>query len=182
MATIDELTTGNVEGTGTFDVMMRAVNAQIKEQYDSSRITGSDYATVYLGAMTAVLQQASSFLLQSEQSSKQVELLEAQVRKTEKEIALLQQKIVTEEAETIGDENTVGGLKGKQMELIQKQAEGFDRNAEQKVAKMMIDTWTVRQTTDGADTANNGLVDSEINRVLNIAKTGIGLTPYEPES
>ena len=45
----------------------------------------------------------------------------------------------------------------------------------------MIDTWSVRRTTDeGTLVSDNGLDDEEINRVLNKAKEGIGLTPHIP--
>ena len=54
--TIAELTSASVDGTGVFDVLMRAVNAHIGEQFDRQRITGSDYAKVYLGAVSAVMQ------------------------------------------------------------------------------------------------------------------------------
>lgn len=266
---LDDLTKGSVDGTGAFDVLMRTVADHLDSQYKESKITGSDYANIYLGSLTAVLQQSSQYLLGSEQLNKQLllldaqiknmelqsELVEAQVRKMDadtevsiKQIGLMDEqiaqaieqtklitqqtqevlknielktaqvtklgadqslveqqtvnaenqnttitkqqdkldaenlilakKLATEEAQTEGDEATVKGLIGKQMILLDKQAEGFDRNAEQKLAKIMIDTWTVRQTTDGAETTSNGLVDSEINNVLNIAKTGIGAPTF----
>lgn len=243
MIDVASLTDGSINGDGVFDKLMTSVTAHIERQSSNSRITGSDYANVYLGSLTTVLNQSSSFLLQSEQlnkqlllldeqianvqanselvaaqkakmeadtalSVKQLEVLQAQIEqsnastaltnrqktnaeaqydlilkqqdKADKETALLDQKLTTEIAQTIGDETTVKGILGKQMELIQKQAEGFDRNAEQKLVKMMIDTWTVRQSTDGADTLNNGLADSEINNVLNIAKTGVGAPTFNP--
>ncbi len=243
MIDVTSLTDGSINGDGVFDKLMTSVTAHVERQYSNSRITGADYANVYLGSLTTVLNQSSTFLLQSEQlnkqlllldeqianvqanselvaaqkdkmeadtalSIKQLEVLQAQIEqsnasteltnqqktnaeaqydlilkqqdKADKETALLDQKLTTEIAQTTGDETTVKGILGKQMELIQKQAEGFDRNAEQKLVKMMIDTWTVRQSTDGADTLNNGLADSEINNVLNIAKTGVGAPTYNP--
>lgn len=243
MININDLTDGQINGDGTFDKLMTSVTAHVERQYKNSRVTGADYANVYLGSLTAVLGQSSTFLLQSEQLNKQLQLLDAQIAnvtantelvdaqvakmeadtaisvkqlelldnqilesqanvalvnqqklnaeaqytliqkqqlKVDKESELLAQKLTTEIAQTSGNETTVQGVLGKQMELIQKQADGFDRNAEQKLVKMMIDTWTVRQSTDGADVLNNGLGDSEINNVLNIAKTGIGAPTYNP--
>lgn len=267
--TIDDLTKGEVGGTGTFDRMMLAITAHLDKQYNESKITGSDYATVYLGALTTVMQQATAYLLgaerlekellliqeqidnmqkqtalveaqianinadtlikteqiqltanqaaqvieqtklttsQKNQVDKEIELLTQQVLKAMQDTALVAQQVInttnqnttitkqqekldaenaillekleTEQAQTKGTTATVSGLIGKQMLLIDKQAEGFDRNAEQKLAKIMVDTWTVRQTTDGADVAANGLSDNEINKILNIAKTGIGSTPF----
>lgn len=266
---IADLTKGEVAGTGVFDILMRTVTSQLDSQYQESKITGSDYANVYLGSITATLQQSIQYLLGYERlnqeliliqkqieatqanadlikaqilkmnadtavSTKQLDVMDGQISqmvaqvkltneqvnnvlkdievktesivktkadtamvtqqtsnlvnqdklvtkqqdKIDAENLILGQKLITEKAQTEGTELTVQGIIGKQMKLIDKQAEGFDRNAEQKLVKMMIDTWTVRQTTDGADTATNGLADSEINNVLNIAKSGIGAPTF----
>lgn len=98
--------------------------------------------------------------------------------KSDVEKELLAQKVETEKAQTEGTYLTTDGVLGANMTVLKKQAEGFDRNAEQKLAKMLIDSWTVRQTTDGAEVTYNGLVDTEINKVLNQAKVGIGLAPF----
>lgn len=54
----------NTAQTGIFDELMKAVDYHINEQYTSNRITGSDYANVYLGSMQAVLQQSMQYALQ----------------------------------------------------------------------------------------------------------------------
>lgn len=61
--TVEELTTKSVDGTGVFDVLMGAVNAQLTEQHQKGRITGGDFAKVYMGSLTAVLQFGTQFLL-----------------------------------------------------------------------------------------------------------------------
>jgi hypothetical protein len=58
---ITEITTGIVDGTGHFDQMMKAINAQIDYQYQQGRIKGSDYATVYLGALQYALQLSTQY-------------------------------------------------------------------------------------------------------------------------
>ena len=268
---IDDLTKGITEGTGAFDVLMRAANAQVEAQYNAQRISGAEYGEVYLGTITAVLNSSVQYLLGSARLNKELLLLEQQieaakenvelvkaqianinadtalkikqldkldadigltleqtkvaaaqldnlqkdllikdeqiaktkaetalidqnernavvqgqilteqVEKTKAENNILAQKLETEKAQTQGTHETVGGILGKQMLLFEKQAEGFDRNAEQKLAKILVDTWTVRQTTDGADVESNGLIDSEINKVLNKAKEGIGVAVFDP--
>jgi hypothetical protein len=94
---VDSVT--NSSGTGVFDKLMESVNRNIEEQYVDNRITGSDYANVYLGSLQAVLTQSIQFVLQEQ-------LTEAQV------------------ASTIAD-NT---LKAKQIELadIDKQLKQFE--------------------------------------------------------
>ena len=109
----------------------------------------------------------------------------AQLDKTEAEVQLLDQKAVTELTQTsdnipagtgLNILTTVQGVIEKQKGLFQKQTDGFDRDAEQKLAKIMVDTWSVRQTTDGALAAEAGLADSDITTVLAKARTGIVAT------
>lgn len=61
--TIEELTTKMVDGTGVFDVLMQAVTAHLEKEHKANRITGGDYAKVYLGSLTQVLAQGAQFLL-----------------------------------------------------------------------------------------------------------------------
>ena len=172
--TIDELTTKSLTGTGVFDVLMQAVKLHMKEEFDSRRITGKEYAQVYLGALTGVMQSAVTYLLQDQQ-----------IEKTRSEISLLRQKTVTELAQTsntiptglgFNDTEDVNGALGKQKELYAAQIAGFARDAEQKLAKDLMDTWSVRRTTDEGTTVGlNGLHDAAIKEVIDKARQGIGL-------
>lgn len=63
-----DLTAATLEGSGTFDTIMRAINAHLKNEFDKSRITGAEYAKVYLGSMEAALGNSVQFLLQRDQS------------------------------------------------------------------------------------------------------------------
>lgn len=58
---LDSIT--NSTGTGVFDKLLNAVSTTIESQYQQGRITGSDYANVYLGSVQAVLQQSIQFVL-----------------------------------------------------------------------------------------------------------------------
>lgn len=62
----------NATDTGIFDILMNAVGKKIESQYLNNRITGGDYANVYLGSIQAVLQQSMQYVLQEQ-------LIEAQV-------------------------------------------------------------------------------------------------------
>ena len=57
------VTNNVVTGSGSFDDLMEAVNIHLDAQFNLGRITGSDYATVYLGAMQSALQQSVAFTL-----------------------------------------------------------------------------------------------------------------------
>lgn len=110
--------------------------------------------------------------------------------KTIAENRLLNQKAVTELAQTsnfipigtgLNVETVVAGIIEKQKGLFQKQTDGFDRDAEQKLAKIMVDTWSVRQSTDGtADSAIAGLNEAEIRTVLNKVRSGVSIPDATP--
>lgn len=189
-----DLTTGIVNGTGAFDVLMKAALAHVELEYQQGRIKGAEYAQVYLGALTAVMQNATQFITAQLNADKSAQLIDAQISKTAKEealidaqilkitaeIAVLDQRKLTEEAQikdTV-DGATVSGVLGKQKSLYAAQTDGFTRDAEQKLTKMMIDAWAVQRTTDEAiSPAGAGITDSEIKKVVDKAKVGIGVTP-----
>ena len=98
----------DVEGNGIFDVMMNSLRANVYEEYEEGRITGTEYATVYLQAMNAAGDRALQFLLSKDKAyleahnlNLQGELLEAQVglAEAQTEIAIQELAIKTIEAE-----------------------------------------------------------------------------------
>lgn len=176
--TNEDLTTKVVNGTGIFDELMTAANAHLSAQWDMERITGTQYAEVYLGQLTAVLQQAVTFLIekdktylnnllinaQIELANKQIELADKELEKADKEIELLDkqielqelnkeliaQKVKTEKAQISDtvDGVPVTGIIGAQIALYKQQKDGFIRDAEQKALKIISDTWITRKTVD----------------------------------
>lgn len=58
-----DLTTGSVNGTGAFDVIMQGVAAQLKAEYENNRITGAEYAKTYIALTQAALASATQYLL-----------------------------------------------------------------------------------------------------------------------
>ena len=71
----------------------------------------------------------------------------------------------------------VAGSIGKQKELYQAQIDGFARDAEQKLSKMLLDAWSVSRTTNDAVEVPTEANNTSIDNVLAYAKTGIGMTP-----
>ena len=127
-----------VTGTGIFDDMMTTVNAHLAAQFNLGRITGTDYATVYLTAIQATVQQAVAFTIG--------------VQKGNAEESLLLQKEVTEFAQT--DQSTKvapssTSITGRQAALAAEQAKGFKWNADQKYLKTLLDAWSVNISTAG---------------------------------
>lgn len=226
-----DLTEATLDGGGVFDVLMQATKAHLQEEYAKGRIKGSDYSEVYLGALTVVMQQAITFLLEKDRAAAQTtlileqvnteraqqaylvaqtageeastglteeqtrnavkegEVLDRQVCKLEAEYdvlmetkakvlaeaGLLIQKKVTEKAQVTGAGVDVDSVIGRQKELYSAQAAGFQRDAEQKAAKILADTWNVRRTTDDGVPADNTnmLGDAQIGRAINRLLQGI---------
>jgi hypothetical protein len=229
---VSDLTQATLEGTGIFDVLMRANKAHLEAEFNKGRIKGPEYSTVYLGSLTQVMQTALQFLLTKEKTSlenqlieKQIELADAQTREVEarilqvqkqtelieqqrlnamtentvlvaqecklraeydltmgsvlkvaQETSLLSQKTATERAQvtTLGvDEDSVVG---RQKALYKAQTDGFTRDAEQKAAKLLVDSWNVRRTTDEGTVADsvNMLNDATVGRAVNKLLMGVG--------
>lgn len=90
--------------------------------------------------------------------------------------SLVNQKVASEKAQTSGIGIEVGSVIGKQIALYQAQADGFKRDAEQKAAKLMVDSWNVRRTTDVGTVADatNRLNDANVGRAVEKLLAGAG--------
>lgn len=254
-----DLSETTIEGTGVFDVLMRATKTHLEQEFSKNRIKGSEYATVYLGSVESVMRTSLEFLMQRQRVALEAQLMEQQVLvaqaevkkanaqvlvaeaevqktlveleiltlskdkipaeiahlqaqtlltqqqtvnahkeeavlvaqecklraeydllilskdKSAAETSLLTQKVATEKAQVTSlgvDDNSV---LGKQKALYQAQTNGFKRDAEQKAAKLMVDTWNVRRTTDEGTSANtaNRLTDLDIGHVINKMVAGL---------
>lgn len=121
-----DLTERKINGSGTFDALMQAVSVHMKEEYEKGRITGAEYAKVYIAALESVLGNATQYLLGRDQAywtaiaaqqqakiasaqlvQAQVELVTAKVNlamiqnqalNAQAEYALTKAKLATEEA------------------------------------------------------------------------------------
>ena len=104
------------------------------------------------------------------------DVLLKQVDKTTTETSLLTQKVITERAQTTSVGIDADSVIGKQKALYAAQTAGFSRDAEQKAAKIMADTWNVRRTTDEGTVADstNLLNDATIGRAITKMLSGVG--------
>lgn len=293
--TLASLTEASLAGSGVYDVLMRTTKLHLEQEYSQNRITGPQYATVYLGSLESVLRASLDFLLQNQKIALEAQLLEKQialadvevekaqveleilklnqtkipaeialleaqklqtqqqtsnlqaekshtdaqtvlvgqqkvnlaaealnvpkqgalidaqsaltsqqrtnaitenlvlqgqkckldaeydlllkqVTKTSSEILLLDQKTTTERAQTSASGVAEDSVVGRQKGLYLAQTNGFIRDAEQKAAKIMADTWNVRRTTDEGTSANttNKLDDVTVGRAINKLLSGVG--------
>tara|TARA_R110000787_G_scaffold70060_4_gene155750 strand:+ start:1516 stop:2046 length:531 start_codon:yes stop_codon:yes gene_type:complete len=150
--------TNVVTGDGVLDDMMETVNAHLAAQFNLGRITGTDYATVYLTAIQAALQQAVAYTLG--------------IQKGNAEESLLNQKEITEFAQTDQTSKTapsVTSVMGAQAALSVEQAKGFKWNADQKYLKTILDAWAINTSTAGVAATtvtaiNSGGVGTDLNQ------------------
>lgn len=80
--TISEITNSqNAQdgGTGIFDELMEVINQHLERQYSDNRITGKDYAQVYLGSMQSAMSESIKFVLGKQEADKRAELLAQQI-------------------------------------------------------------------------------------------------------
>ena len=214
--TINDITTGSVNGTGIFDKLMQTVAAQLLHEFQADRITKTDYGQVYLAALNATMQQAIQFALSKDQAAlqaatlaaqyelialqkaqlelqneklaleklqteQQTLLIAAQITKTNSDIdvntaqiALINQKKVTEVAQTTDGYN---GVVGKQISLYNAQITGFTRDAEQKAAKLALDVLSTQISVDDTTTVENtNMHNAAIGAFVAKLATGVGVT------
>jgi len=94
---------------------------------------------------------------------------------TSAQTALIQQKTATEKAQTVETGVDDNSVIGRQKILYKAQSDGFQRDAEQKAAKLLTDTWNVRRTTDEGTVADtvNMLNDATIGRAIQKMLAGV---------
>lgn len=268
---VDELTEGTLTGKGVFDVLLQTLRLHLDREFNSNRITGTAYATVYSQAITAFLAQAAQYAINKAKLPLELQLLQEQINLTQKQqdqvlaqtnkitteteeaiqrieelvpsqialtniqkaqvtaqtgeinyrvstllpsqtaqntaqtaqityttsyvlpsqvsltnaqtssataqTALYNQKTVTELAQTTTTPAS-GSVMGVQNDLMATQKASYLRDAEQKAAKMLIDTWNVRHTGDPTGnpvSATNRLRNDDIGDAVGKMLTGIGV-------
>jgi hypothetical protein len=178
-------------GTGSFDILMESVNNQILKQWEQGRLSGADYAAVYLGALQAVLEQSVKFALSKESAGLQAdeiaastvrndadssakialteeqkaEVIEATGRsnaETVASIALMDAKRATENTNTI--DATAGAAKDKS-DLMTAQALGFSNNTKQSLLKSMLDGYATNLAVAGVADVPESTRDSAIDQL-----------------
>lgn len=110
---------------------------------------------------------------------KSIDLLIAQVETQEAQSDLYAQKAITEKGQTNSSVIGTNSVMARQNEMMKAQADGFKRDAEQKAAKIMIDTWNLRKNTDPDATevtATNQLLDANIGKSVEVLLEGVGIT------
>lgn len=103
----DDLTTVSLDGSGVFDLLMQTSVLHLKREMQEGRITGASYTQAYMAAMQYAMQNAVQFVTSSKQINGQLYLLEQQTLTETQNTQLVEQKIVTEKAQTADEVDTV---------------------------------------------------------------------------
>ena len=127
------------EGTGIFDVIIKAANENIKIQHKTSRITGAEYAEVYLGTMQSAISEAMKFVLQNDTLAKEIELKEAQIAKINADKELINAQLLAYSEQQAKDL----AVKQANIDLLNRQKEGFDDNKHQKLFEAQMNAWAL---------------------------------------
>jgi hypothetical protein len=106
-------------------------------------------------------------------------ILPVQLQVTQQQLALLKEQVEVQRSQTLdtrSDGTTVVGTVGAQKKLYAQQVTSYQRDSEQKAAKLYADAWTVQKTMDEGLTAPTAFTNDVINTVLNAIQTNNGLT------
>ena len=94
-----------------------------------------------------------------------------------KQIILTEQKVVTEKAQTDPSVILPGSVISMNNKVLEAQVDGFKRDAEQKAANTLLQTWIVRLNNDAALTNDaNMLKDKYVGRAVEKMMEGVGMS------
>ena len=156
---LKELTNGSInrteptkpywQGTAVFDVLMKSVNDNINIQYETNRITGADYAKVYLAGIETCIKESINFLLQKATIEKDVNLKQAQIA-----VANEERRLKAVQADSYPTQAAADlAVKTAQVELYNKQKAGFDDNRRQKLFESSVNAWALAYSSGILDKA-----------------------------
>ena len=119
--TFEQFTSGTLEGTGTYDTLMRVNLLHIQQEYQAGRIKGADYANVYLSLLQGSMQIAMDFTMREKElelklESENIKLLMDAVAQYGYNDAV----IGSDGKVTLGVRSTTDGLLNKQEAVIDK--------------------------------------------------------------
>lgn len=109
----DDLTTGAISGSGTFDVLMRGFKAHLKEEFDKGRITGTEYTKAYIALTESAMAQGVNFLINRDQSYWQAVTAQLGALQARTVLKTAQMQLVTAKFEALTAKSNFGLTKMK---------------------------------------------------------------------
>ena len=171
--TVAALTEGVVDGSGILDILIKTIKAHLGAEYSAGRLTGDQYTKALIAGMETATAGAVQYSLQYLVANQNIQLLEQQKE-------LMAQKVITEKFQTqsVVDGVDIDGILGKQSVLYTNQANGYIRDAEQKAAKILMDSMNTRITMDVQDDTEEldaTLTGFQLKDVFNALRSGVGV-------
>lgn len=185
MITFNDVINNNptVNSNGYFKELMDSINAYIKKEYDSGRLSGSQYAEVYLSMMQTALQQAIQYGLQAPIAEAQIEvfnkdsdtkqytldhLLPAQLALINKDSDTKQYTLDNLLPAQLALVNQQTNTSLKQSQLYDAQITAFNKKTLIEKADLLTKSWAVLSSTSGTAEAldTTGMFGIPIKSVL----------------
>lgn len=106
---ITNLTHATIDGNGVFDVLMRTVNAHLQKEWSANRLKGTEYSTVYLGALESTMNASLQFLLAKDKTNAELDILKQQLvnLKVDEANAIKQGAVLTNQAAQIAAQTSL---------------------------------------------------------------------------
>lgn len=98
--TLAQLTESKLDGKGVFDVLLQTLKLHLDTQYNDNRITGPEYAQVYLSQVQSAMQTGLTFLAQQQRIGLEADLLAKQIELAEAQLAISQAQLLQTQAQT----------------------------------------------------------------------------------
>ncbi len=165
LPTINDVTTEEIDGTGVFDVYMRAGMNQLNTQYDKGRIKGSDFAQAYIQTIQLMMTEANKFVLGLAQAQVTIAMFEQQYLGAAYDAMVKQHSVSKMKAE--GDllcqqtaELKANGKVERELKMAQKQTQikqadlyarqiiSFKEKTALDAGKIALDAWAVQAVED----------------------------------
>lgn len=151
---VDAVTEGKIDGEGSFDKLMASLTLHLDKQYNDGKIRGPEYSKVYLGLVTAAMQQATSFTLQRQVQEQLLVKAKLEAKLVAKQAQLVDAQINTEEANT---EDTSTGTAGLTQDNL----------------KAQISLVQAKRTTEEAQTKDTVVQTNATDRSYETTETGV---------
>ena len=145
--TVADLTSGAVNGTGSFDKLMAGISAHLKNEFDKNRITGAEYTKAFIASTELALNQGAAFALACDKqywenllTQQQAIVSRLQAENLLAEYAAKKLQLAKLSSEFCISEYTLNNMLPAQKALVESQKLGQDKNnsiADYNLASML---------------------------------------------
>lgn len=198
---IGVVTTEAVDGTGVFDIYMRAGMNQLDSQYKAGRIKGADYAAAYIAMTELMMTQSNKFVidkytaeLQSIQAQIAIELYklqylsagyEAALKKSQAEKAKFESDLICQQIAELklngqskrSLETAQEAVACSQKDLYIEQASSFNKKSANETLKTMSNMWAVyiAEIDNDALASPTNIIGNDMEVTIESMKGKVGL-------